>query len=972
MNQVSLEHSMLPLPWYAPGDDDAEPALVAEFTPRRAPIYPYTLSEVIRFEKTERTFEAVTLENEFLKLTILPELGGRLYSAFDKVNREEMFYRNPVIRPGLFAVRGAWPAVGVEFNFPNSHNAQTLEKVQYRTARHPDGSASVTVGDLELVSRMAWAVTVTLHPGVAAIDIETKLCNPTSDPHRFYYWMNAACPVWEESEFIFPPTTRRLLTHPPMDASRLDRLDYPIHRGVDVSRFGNIRQHFPVFAESMHEDFFGIYHHSRNFGVVHHADHRLVRGRKIWTFGCARDGRVFIDQLSDDHLDYCELQTGPFSLQSDYRLLEPGRTLIQRDRWFPVAGTSGFNLAGREFAARFDRAAETLRFYPVCELGPLSARLLRNGLPVVEQRFEPLPCRMTELRFADASGCEIEIRDAAGNLLGRSELDTVPPEADAPAAPPAAGREYRLGVYAEEQGRSPEAEQLYLAGAPHDPDCAVAAARIAVMSGRFAEAKERLAAAVPLPPEGKLLRARLEHNPDSRLSPLLDTETLRDRALLEISLGCLRERRFEPAVEILSAMRPSGRGLALLAVAERHLGRNNAATLERAEAAFPFTPVAWAESSSTRAVNGEFVLEAVCEYLNCHLYEEAYGLLDRMPETLPITPYYRAWLADKLGLPVEPPDPQAPWEKQFAFRVEEIEILRFALERNPQDENAACQLGCLYAGLNRWSEAVPLWEQIRGKLRAAARRNLGLFYWKIAGDTASAATCYREAADAAPGGRTLSEFSQLPGMAPETLLPPLEAGVRRFPDDCRVKLALARTLLAADRPAEALAVMENNRFVLCEGKVAARGIFENACFALGNGAMKRRAFDEAARWFLKAAEFPENIGIGRPSGNKSAKAYRLAAEAFEAAGKAEEARDALNAAMAEGNWIDFEFFPLRSVVWESPADGIDFDYWINLANRALAAERGGRPALAETLDRRLLAFRQRLDAEGRESSWLKA
>lgn len=971
MNQVSLEYSTLALPWYAPGDDDVEPALVAEFTPRRAPVYPYTLSEVIQFEKEERVFEALTLENEFLKLTILPELGGRIYSAFDKVNRQEMFYRNPVIRPGLFAVRGAWPAVGVEFNFPNSHNAQTLEKVQHRTARHPDGSASVTVGDLELVSRMAWAVTITLHPGVAAIDIETKLCNPTSDPHRFYYWMNAACPVWEDSEFLFPPTTRRLLTHPPMDASRLDRLGYPVHRGVDVSRFGNIRQHFPVFAESMHEDFFGLYHHSRNFGVVHHADHRLVRGRKIWTFGCARDGRVFIDQLSDDHLDYCELQTGPFSLQSDYRLLEPGRTLIQRDRWFPVAETGGFNLAGRDFAARFDRADKVLRFYPVRETGSLTARLLRNGSAVAEQQFEPVPCRMTELRFADASGCEIEIRDAAGNLLGRSELDTVPPAADAPANS-AAGNEYRLGVYAEEQGRGAEAEQYYLAGTPHDPECAVAAARLAAMSGRFDEAKKRLELARPLPPEGKLLRARLEHAPDSRLSPLLDTEALRDRTLLESAVGCLRDRRFESAAELLGAMRPSGRGLALLAVAERRLGRDNRATLEQADAAFPFTPVVWAESGSHRAVNGEFVLEAVCEYLNCHLYKEAYGLLDRMPETLPITPYYRAWLADKLGLPAELPDPQVPWEKQFAFRVEEIDILRFVLERNPADENAAYQLGCLYAGLNRWSEAVPLWESIRGRHRAAARRNLGLCFWKIAEDTASAERCYREAAETAPGGRTLSEFSQLPGAAPETLLPLLEAGVKRFPDDCRVKLALARILLAAKRPAEALAVMENNRFVLCEGKVAARGIYEDACFALGSDAMKRRAFDEAARWFLKAAEFPENIGIGRPSGNKSAKAYRLAAEAFEAAGKPAEAHRALDEAMAEGNWIDFEFFPLRDVVPESPADGIDFDYWINLANRALAAERGGKPDPAESLNRRIAAFRQRLAAEGRDTAWLKA
>ena len=436
-----------------------------------------------------------------------------------------------------------------------------------------------------------------------------------------------------------------------------------------------------------------------------------------------------------------ELQTGPFSLQSDYRLLEPGRTLIQRDRWFPVAETGGFNLAGRDFAARLDRAGKSLRFQPVRELGPLTARLLRNGTVVAEQEFRSAPGGVTELKFADTAACEVEIRDAAGGLLGRSELDTIFPEPDAPAAPPVSGREYRLGVHAEEQGRNGEAEQYYLAGASHDPECAVAAARLAAMSGRSDEAANRLELARPLPPEGKLLRARLEHSPDSRLAPLLDTEALRDRALLEIGIGCLRERRFESAVEILSAMHPTGRGLALLAVAERHLGRDNTATLEQADASFPFTPVVWAESGSRRAVNGEFLLEAVCEYLNCRLYEEAYRLLDRMPEALPIAPYYRAWLADKLGLPVELPGPQEPWEKQFAFRVEEIAILRFALERNPQDENAAYQLGCLYAGLNRWSEAVPLWEALRERHRAAARRNLALYFWKIAGDTTAAERC---------------------------------------------------------------------------------------------------------------------------------------------------------------------------------------------------------------------------------------
>ena len=149
MNIVKIDSGKLELAAYPLGPEDKEPPLWKEFTPRGAEIYPYTTQEVLGGEATAHTYEALYLENNYLKLTFLPELNGRLYSAFDKINGNELFYANPVIKPGLFAVRGAWVAVGVEFNFPNSHTSTTLDPVHCESKQYDDGSASVIVGDIE-------------------------------------------------------------------------------------------------------------------------------------------------------------------------------------------------------------------------------------------------------------------------------------------------------------------------------------------------------------------------------------------------------------------------------------------------------------------------------------------------------------------------------------------------------------------------------------------------------------------------------------------------------------------------------------------------------------------------------------------------------------------------------------------------------------------------------------------------------
>ena len=91
----------------------------------------------------------IYLENEYLKVTILPSFGGKLFSAIDKTNGHEIFHRNCTIKPDLIGTLGAWISGGVEWCFPHHHRTTTLMPADYRIERNEDGSATVWVGETE-------------------------------------------------------------------------------------------------------------------------------------------------------------------------------------------------------------------------------------------------------------------------------------------------------------------------------------------------------------------------------------------------------------------------------------------------------------------------------------------------------------------------------------------------------------------------------------------------------------------------------------------------------------------------------------------------------------------------------------------------------------------------------------------------------------------------------------------------------
>ncbi|MDD5598527.1 MAG: DUF5107 domain-containing protein [Victivallaceae bacterium] len=1013
--KVKVKSTTLKLVTYSWAEEDIEPPLLREFTPRGQPIYPYTTQEKISHHGELKEYKAVIFENPYLKLTFLPELNGRLYAAYDKVNRKDLFYSNPQLKPSLFGLRGAWCATGVEYNFPNSHSFTTLEPVDYKIIEHNDGSASFLCGNCDRTTRMAWSVEVILRPESAAVEMVSKLYNRTEFPKRFYYWLNAAVPLYGESQFIYPESTTRLYTHPPMDISQIARVDYPVHKGVDISIFKNIPQHFPVFAETMDEDFFGIYHHNLQSGLVHFADHSLVRGRKIWVFGNSRDGKIWIDKLTDSGLDYCELQTGPFSLQSDYRLLRPGKLHVQRDVWYPVGALGGFNTASRHLAANI-RKNETGRLLislsSVQKFTRLSLFIYEKGKVVHNQTLaiEPLQVENIELpsniKIPDGS-FRVEVRSQDGNL----ELEY----SSRRQASAADGRQIELrktaaaneisflrGRYREEQGYAEKAVEEYEKTAG-SISCRLALAFLEADSGLWDNAAETVKSVLATDrnnPEALYLaglcmkRQGNYRDAERYFSACCDNAAFISNALLQLAEISILRKNYPAAYSRLFqlyndyAVRSYPLALMIMVLRKMHKAEDAARVLAECGRSFPFEPLIAGEKyflaadAATGSLRPLQFLETVCSYIRLRIFDDASSLLklyiSENGKTLPPVFYYLAGHVEKeLG---QDKNAAAMFSKgavsknQWLFPdcSECAAALEAALAVNKDDAAASYHLGCFYAFKRRWKDAFDIWEKVRDeRYKALSLRCQGLYLWKIAGELRAAARKYENAVSVPGyGAKTVWEFDLLLAELGQTeqRLNNLRNNDLLVTGDGRLLLRRAAALLAAGKYEATLDILKRNTFHLCEGKSLPRIIFEDAVRGLGEKALQRKDKLSALEYFRMPLEYPENLGVGKPAENMVSEWHWRCGNIIQETCRPAEAAAYFAKGAEKGVFIEFNFFPLKDIVWEHSEDLVDAKHWINLIYRALCMGKTGDTSNSKRTLRQVEGFLKRKKIEKQENS----
>jgi tetratricopeptide (TPR) repeat protein len=311
-------------------------------------IYPYTLNETLTNDKRGKTYKAVWLENEYIRVLVLPEIGGRLHGAVDKTNGYTWLYWQKTIKPGLIGMSGAWISGGIEWNFPHGHRPSAFMPVERRIVRNPDGSATVWVGETEPIFRMRWLVGLTIYPGRGYIRSDYVFINPTALKHSFQFWATATTHANEHAQAQYPGDM--------VTGHGKNRFwNWPVHDGVDLTWWKNVPNASSFFAFNNPSDWFGAYDHQAQAGTVHVANHHVVLGKKLWTWGAGPSGRIWETILSEGGGAYFEPQAGVFSdNQPDYHWMMPYEVKRAHSYWYPVRGTRGFNNASRDFAVNTD------------------------------------------------------------------------------------------------------------------------------------------------------------------------------------------------------------------------------------------------------------------------------------------------------------------------------------------------------------------------------------------------------------------------------------------------------------------------------------------------------------------------------------------------------------------------------------------------------------------------------------------
>ena len=386
---VSIQRETVIIPTYPVGPAERNPMFYDGrcYQGAKGPMYPYPLLDKRSDVLEERSYEAVHLENRYVEFCGLPEIGGRCFTAVDKTNGYDFFYRQHVLKPALIGMVGAWTCGGAEWNVVHHHRVSTYMPVDFRAVDNPDGSKTLWVGEFERRHRMRWIVGMTLRPDFSYLEVTVKLFNRTPYAHSFLYFSNVGVSAGENYQVIFPPSTRCGTQHAkcefihwPIAHEHYAGVDYSAD--VDVSWWKNHPGPLSIFAWDSKEDFFGGYDHGAQAGTCHVADHHVMPGQKFFTFANGDPGRMWEKTLTDEDGPYLELMAGAYSdNQPDYSWIQPGETKTVTEYWYPVRDLGGIKNANKDAAVNLevdDRNVAAIAFNTTSQFRDATV-LLRAG-----------------------------------------------------------------------------------------------------------------------------------------------------------------------------------------------------------------------------------------------------------------------------------------------------------------------------------------------------------------------------------------------------------------------------------------------------------------------------------------------------------------------------------------------------------------------------------------------------------------
>jgi tetratricopeptide (TPR) repeat protein len=772
------------IPTYPAGPAERSPIFLEKrvYQGSSGRVYPNQIIDRVSDEKVNRSYVAVHLENGYITLVILPDIGGRIHVGQDATNGYDFFYRQRVIKPALVGLLGPWISGGVEFNWPQHHRPSTFMPVDWSIEEAGDGSRTVWLSEHEPMGRMKGTVGITLHPGRSLVEVRARLYNRTPFVQTFLWWANVAVRVHDQYEVFFPPDVWHVTDH-----ARRAMATFPIARhpyygvdygqgpggGTDIRWYRNIPVPTSYMAMGSRHDFFGGYDHAVGAGLVHLADHRIAPGKKLWTWGDHEFGHAWDRNLTDEDGPYVELMAGVYTdNQPDFSFLQPYETKTFVQRWYPIQRIGPPTLANENVAVRLAVDAGRVRI-GVAVTGAFHAatvRLERGSELLLERQADLAPDAPLAFETSLPIGtvaAELRLRVFASD--GQALLDHVP-EAPEPGPLPAPASEppmpANLGTI----------EELYLAGLHLD-------------QYRHATRSPEL-----------YWREALRRDPDdARCNTALGDWCLRRGE------PAIAERHLRAAIARLTRRNQNprdGEPFYLLGVALRLLGRDD-------EARDAFFKATWNQAWGSPGYHAVAELDAtrrdwpaVMDHAGQALRTNADDLKARDLRAAALRHLGRpqeALQEAEATLALDPLDLWAAFERVWASRA----LGLAAPEPAVGDLQTHLDVGLDLAAAGLWNDAIAVVEAAAGAERGAqvdplALYHLGWFHARAGDETAAAQV--RRRARLLPLGRSFA------GRLDEIAI--LESAIAADPEDPRPPYHLGNLLYDRRRHAEAIAWWE--------------------------------------------------------------------------------------------------------------------------------------------------------------------
>ncbi|MFD2255480.1 DUF5107 domain-containing protein [Luteolibacter algae] len=883
MSKVSAIRKKITIPTYGLGTPEKHPLFFEKrvYQGSSGKVYPVPFIDKVYDSPENRDYDSVLLENDFVRLVMLPEIGGRIYLGQDKVNNDyDFFYRNDVIKPALVGLAGPWISGGVEFNWPQHHRPGTYMPTDTHIEEEADGAKTLWLSEHDPIDRLKGMHGIRIRPDSSLIELRARLFNRTPFTRTFLWWANVAALVHENYQSFFPPDVHYVADHAvraqssfPIAENAYYGVDYAARKGAnDLSLYKNIPVPTSYMVCDTNFDFFGGYDFDAGGGFIHVANRHISPGKKQWTWGNHEFGKAWDRELTDENGPYVELMAGVYTdNQPDFSYLLPYETKTFSQFWWPYKKIGPVQNATEDAAVRL-----VLNDDRSLDLGAVVSRrfadariVLRDGDRVLLDERVDLspeePWQNQDLRFdgEDVTSLELSVeglvsyRPLNSASLERSrEVATEPPM---PEDIESIEELYLTADHLEHVRHPTRYPELYweeaLRREPTDLRSNLAFGRKKLKQGRLADAALHFEVAIksltcrhPNPNTGEAhyflgltrrFQGRLE---DAYAAFYKATWNFEWRAAAYYELAMIDSRRADwhraltHCEAALDTNRQNNKALVLKALVMKQLGLDASAVLEGVLAADPLDH--WAryvsgdiEGFLAKSRNdAQTVLDIAYDFADSGFRAEAIQLLKlhherevvevAVPNPLgksQLSHYALAWLQEDQAL-LEKARALDP-DYFFPSRLHDQLVLEWTLAQEGDDCNAAFGLGNYYFDRKRHEDAIATWERFPAS--ATVCRNLGIAYYNVRRDEDAARAYYQKALELAPSdARLFAEYDQLRAKLGDPVEERLLAllSKRQLVDDRDdCSVALVELYNLTDQPENALELLLNRRFHPWEG-----------------------------------------------------------------------------------------------------------------------------------------------------------